>query len=499
MTINEHASLPSPEGKFPDYPPLSNFRKIMDEVENNVQAPRPMIYFSALSAIAIAVQGLFDVRKPNGQCVPLSLMLCTIAASGDRKTTTDNVFSRTIREFQEARDSIYKWEFKGWEFQNDVISSKSKELLRVIGRLAAQGEPVEEEEAKLMKLSKSRPTKPRRFKALYEDSTSEALFFGLSQDLPSAGLTSTEGGILNGRAFNDLAKQNSLWSGDSISVERKSSESYRVDGARLTVSMLVQPSAFDNYIKRHGEMARGSGLWARFLVSRPISMQGKRIIKNGTLSWEHCNEFSVRLLSYLERNVELLSNPGRVRGVIEFSPEACRRWISVYNAIEVEIKEGGRFFGMGDHASKLAENISRVAALLHVYEYGEGEISKETLDYAIKFCFWCSDQFREVFMAPTQLEVDVNKLREWFDEHWEMGYDYFPKTKLYQYAPKGIRTKSRLEPVLDYMRENGEIDFIHQGRLFCVELCSRSRANVTLPKSYFDGIGRDSSRRRRFL
>lgn len=40
---------------------------------------------------------------------------------------------------------------------------------------------------------------------LYDDSTSEALFCGLYENLSTAGIISSEGG-LKGRAFNDLPK-----------------------------------------------------------------------------------------------------------------------------------------------------------------------------------------------------------------------------------------------------------------------------------------------------
>ena len=73
-----------------------------------------------------------------------------------------------------------------------------------------------------MALDKEGPAKPKEFKVLYEDSTSEALFHGMYENLSTAGLISSEGaGVLEGRAFNDLSKQNAIWSGDSITIDRK--------------------------------------------------------------------------------------------------------------------------------------------------------------------------------------------------------------------------------------------------------------------------------------
>ena len=88
--------LPGREGFFPNYMPLPLLSAAVDEAQNNIKAPRPLIFSTALAAIAVAIQGLFDVRKPNGQRVPLSLMLLTIANSGERKSTVENVFLGAI-------------------------------------------------------------------------------------------------------------------------------------------------------------------------------------------------------------------------------------------------------------------------------------------------------------------------------------------------------------------------------------------------------------------
>ena len=178
--------------------------------------------------------------------------------------------------------------------------------------MTSSGVLSEEEEQRLFDHENHRPAKPKKFKLLYDDSTSEALFSGLNKSLPTAGLISSEGGgVLSGRALNDLSKQNAIWSGDSITVDRASAESYEINGARLTVSIMAQESAFKDYMDRRGEVSRGSGLWARFLVCNPRSTQGTRFIENGTMSWEYRDKFSARLVEILQKNIALLENPDR--------------------------------------------------------------------------------------------------------------------------------------------------------------------------------------------
>lgn len=98
--VKLHESLPRVGARFPRFVPCALLAAAVNEAEKNVQAPRALIFSGALTAISLVCQGLIDVCKPTGQCVPTSLMLLTIAGSGERKSTAENVFLGPIREFQ---------------------------------------------------------------------------------------------------------------------------------------------------------------------------------------------------------------------------------------------------------------------------------------------------------------------------------------------------------------------------------------------------------------
>lgn len=462
--------LPGVRQRFPSLAYMPLLKAAVDEAENNIQAPRPLIFFGALAAIAIGVQGLFDVRKPIGQCVPMSLMLLSIADSGERKSTAENIFIEPIRAFQKRKGIVYLAELKEWESRFKIWDTKRKVILKKIAKLTHDEECSKDAENRLMEHERNRPSKPRQFKLLYEDSTSEALFLGLNQNLSTAGLISSEGGgVLNGRALTDLSKHNAIWSGDAITVDRKTVESYEVVGARLTVSIMAQKSAFDEYVRRAGEKSRGAGLWARFLVCHPRSTQGTRFLKNNTASWECCNNFSMRMSEILELNSALLADPRPERQVINFSPEAGEMWLGVYNSIESKIKEGGRFHQMGDHASKLADNIARVAALLHCFENFEGGISCSTLQFSVNFCLWCSDEFYDLFLPKSQEELDAKALDEWLLDCWKSGDTWVCKNYIRQYGPNKLREKKRLDKALDKLYTERKVGFFMRGRVHYIE------------------------------
>lgn len=469
--VKLYDDLPRVGARFPRLSPCALLSGAVNEAESNVQAPRALIVSGALTAISLVCQGLIDVCKPNEQRVPTSLMLLSIAGSGERKSTAENVFLGPIRDFQRLEYKKYQESGTEWSAQVEVWKEKKKVILRKISKKADKGIDSSEDELFLFMHEKLKPIRPKQFKMIYDDATPEALFSGLHNNLPSAGLISSEGaGILNGGALNDLSKQNALWSGDSITVDRASVESYQLTDSRLTLSIMLQESAFKEYMGRRGEISRGSGLWARCLVCRPESTQGTRTIRDGSISWEKCNYFSARISELLIQNRALLESPEKERSVVYFSPEAKDRWRSVFNDIERGVREGGRFEQVKDHASKLADNIARVAALLHFFEGCEGDISCKVLDLAIDVCCWYSDQFFQIFVPPPQEDIDADDLVSWLRSHFGRSYGEVRKNKILQYGPGKLREKHRLGRALDVLLDRGFINVFREGKVTYIEL-----------------------------
>lgn len=450
--------LPCRGSQFPYLSKLPLLSAAVYEAERNIKAPLPIIFCAALTSIAIASQGVTDVCKPTGQRTPTSIMLLAIANSGERKSTAENIFFNPIRDFQLQQARIYQEAKKQWQVLHDIWSARRKALLNSITKNASLGLSTDDEEPQLLAHDELQPVMPKNFKLLYEDSTSEALFHGLHQNLPTAGLTSSEGGgVLGGRAFNDLSKMNAIWSGDSITVDRKSAESFSLTGARLTVSIMAQETAVSSYLTRHGELSRGSGVWARFLVCHPFSTQGQRPIYSTAPSWECREKFSARLTALLQQNLVLLVESNQEKQLINFMPEAAERWVWIANFIESEIRVGGRFEGAGDHASKLADNIARLAALFHCFEGFDGDISMETLNVAINVCAWCSDEFLKIFLPPPQIFIDAFNLNVWLNGMRARGIRYVRKNHIRQYGTNKTRGKNKLSDTLSFLEYQGTI------------------------------------------
>lgn len=457
--------LPEPGCEYPLFIPASIFAAAVDEVEVNIKAPRSLVISGALTAISLVAQGLIDVLKPNNQVVPASLMIAAVADSGLGKSTVQDAFLKSLRDFEVDKDAEFKRDMVQWKARLAIWERSKKELLRSFSKAQRNEIDSTDIEKEILSLEKNRPEKPRRFRMLYDDVTPQALFLGMYEDLPTAGLISDEAsGIMNGRAFKDFPKLNTIWSGGVIAVDRTSSESYRLAGARLTVSLMVQEKNFNNYLSRNGDLSRGAGLWARFLVCKPDSRRGTRLMESFSSSWQRTDEFNAKMSELLERNAQLQAQARSCREQIKFSPAASVLWMKVFNEIEVGMLKGGRYERMPDLASKLADNIARVAALLHFFEGKEGDVSVEILEFSVSLCCWFADEFKKIFVPPVQVEVDADELYQWLvTKRRAKGRD-IDKNDILQFGPNRMRKKEVISPILDYLVSINKI-IIHERRV----------------------------------
>lgn len=458
MNWQTSKALPDINSDFPDCSGFPVFGAAIREVEALIKAPGPLIVSGALTAISVVAQGVFDVCLPIEKNVPCTLFQLVVAESGERKSAVEGVFLSPIRKFQKIQNLLWEDHVLLWEAADEVWVVKWKVLKNKIRSASVAGKELDDFEATLQAHYKLRPKRPKKIKLLHGDFTLPALLSWMSQNVPVVGVISSEGG-LNGALFKDMHQLNSMWSGESVTVERKTTDSFEILNPRVTVSNMVQPSALEAFIKKHGDAARGSGLLARTLVLSPESTRGSRFLQKDSASWAVPEAFEANLEKLLDKNLLLLKSSDEEKEVVRFSPAAAERWRFVYNEIEAGIVEGGRFSGAGDLASKLSENIARVAALLHVFEGFKGGISLRTLEFSVAFCLWCSDEFYRVFMQPKEIDLDVEELRDWLRDKYLFGSYEIKNNEILQSGPRGTRTKKRRDAALDQLYALGLIDF----------------------------------------
>ena len=448
--------------------PLKLISKLLIDACNEArlitQAPEGMICMTAISAISQALQGVIDVKLPTGNIKPVSIMTMLIAESGERKSTVENLFRKGIKSFEKHELKAYQENLNRYKIELDFHKNKASKISKI--KNLGNDEVVK----KLLEHDNHQPIKPVRSMLNFEDSTPEALFSDLSQNIPNAFLGSSEGGILlNSRVMSQSASLNSIWSGDEITVNRKSEPFYTIDNARLTVSVMTQSSALDRFLKKTKDDVRGNGFLSRFLVCFPPSNCGSRQANGIVFTDKAVIAFNDRLNQLLEESAALEDYTSK--RVVEFTDEAKSIWFDVYNDIEGKMAPNGIYHQVKDHASKLCENIARLAALLQSFDRSsDDDITAETLIAAINLMGYFSSHFMAVFNAPPKHIVDEQKLLYWFATLRARGFRYLKRNKILQCGPIGTRNRRDLDATLINIQSKNIIQEIIVNKTRVVDL-----------------------------
>lgn len=428
------------------------------------KAPVEIVAASVLAVLATATQHIAHVRRPSGQTSPLSLALLTLAASGDRKTSSDDAAFVAIRTFEKAQADQHRAALKrheveliAWKAQRDGIALQIKQY-------TAKGAQTEDLVAQLMELQEKKPLPPSSTRLIYADTTPEALALGLHNNSKSAALVSNEASrLLFGPAMSNLSMLSELWSGNSVPIDRVSAESFLLD-ALLTTSLMVQPSEFERYLRTKNAHMRGSGYLARCLVARPISIQGYRELVQGEfVATEDIKRFHERIAELLQIN-----HTRPTGDMISFDPEASYAWTAFFNETETHQKPGCVYADITDFASKIADNASRISAIFSIYE------NKDTVDYlstcqAIAICNWYLTQFKVIFGTQsniTEEQQDAMMLEKWVNgcQRATDGFVYIERSKILQLGPNRLRNRERLHRALALLGYHGRVTQWKHGR-----------------------------------
>jgi outer membrane translocation and assembly module TamA len=118
-----------PSDDFPSITQSRLLKNAIDEALNITQAPEAMVYLTALSAVAAAIQGNVDVELPTGNICPVSLNTMIIAESGERKSTVENLLTKGIKSFnkdsiQKHQENLNEYKIKQGVYANQVAQIK---------------------------------------------------------------------------------------------------------------------------------------------------------------------------------------------------------------------------------------------------------------------------------------------------------------------------------------------------------------------------------------
>ena len=173
------------------------------------------------------------MSRDNQNTSPISLSFLPIAESGERKTSTDKAFSKSLREWQRDKAEETKDVVKKSVAQHAAWDSERTGLLTAIREAKRSSKPINGKSLDRLKndlesheLDEPEILYPPRL--FFEDTNAEALAYFAAKGYPSFSLWSDEAGLTIGshgmrddRMMGFLALLNRLWDGGEFEPSRK--------------------------------------------------------------------------------------------------------------------------------------------------------------------------------------------------------------------------------------------------------------------------------------
>jgi len=376
-----------------------------------------------------------------------------------------------IREFQ--RDFDYKFQKKlqkhqadyhFWNQQKRVIEKKIDRCLR--------DEKIEHIDALRLdqeQILKAEPKEPKGLKLQIDNTTSAAFLRFFDKYRPTTSIISDEGAsALTSFATANVGNLNNSWNGKALSVERTSSESFTIENPRLTVHLMLQPEIFQRALKKESNIWEESGLLARSLFSFPQSRIGMRKPPSGfERAYGGFGDFQEKIKKLLEESYsDSLSNP---YPPMRFSAEAIQVWNEYASLIESFMAQGGPLESVKAMASKISENIARMAAIFECFDSPAAPrgITEQSVLCAIDVCQWYLVEHYFYFHRnkSTPEESNADLLLHWLTKKaiWSTPTNIVPKKLIAKNAtPHFLRRSNVWQPALDYLERLGKVRLEYQ-------------------------------------
>ncbi len=205
----------------------------------------------------------------------MSLYLVTVATSGERKSTADRIASRAAEDRQAHLWERHADECRAFEDQQELWKRRRSEAVG------------EGDSAALGSLRGEQPQEPRRPVLTVEEPTTEALIDAAHRGQPTLGVFTDEGGIfLSGHSWHPERRLklcgvlSKLWDGTPYTDVRRGRPTVRIDGARVSLHLMMQPAMAQKLLS--DDTALEQGLLSRVLLAAPESTIGSRELADPT-------------------------------------------------------------------------------------------------------------------------------------------------------------------------------------------------------------------------
>ncbi|MGN4981004.1 YfjI family protein [Aeromonas dhakensis] len=444
------------------------------------KAPLLLIFSELLSVMSIVAQQLVDISPKKGMVFPTSLFFIVLASSGERKSTIDKYLMKVIYEFEKSMLEAYRREYEEFKVESELWEIKKTAITTALKRMSSQGSTeFSELDEKFKVHMRSKPMEPQKKRMLANDVSTAALKKMLIGHEVSLALMSDEAGsIFNGDLLKDSALFCSLWSNQPLIIDRANNSSAKIEGARLTMSLMIQPELFNTFNERHGETMRSSGFFSRVFFCQPESEIGKRydfglVTQHNMMPLDNFHATVHRLLALGQERV----TQGDKRDLLTLSPDAEWLWLEKYNQIEAAMAKGQWLEEYTEFGSKFMEQATRLAAVLHVFSHAqqiENVVEKETMETAIQLTELYFEHAMNLFKAPASLTLPDRRGAEVLLKWLYDNFNGMPikKSTIRRCGPYSIRNQKGLAEAINILLAEEHI------------ICFKKKQSISVILSY---------------
>jgi hypothetical protein len=368
-------SAPLPLGDVRRLPPFPvhalppTVGEMVGAVAEATQTDPGMAGTLVLGVLSACTGGRAEVEVRPGWREPTNMFVVVASPPGTRKT---GVFRSVMTPLLAAEKELVarSGPARAEAEITRSIAEKAAETARKKASSAATPEARQQETANAIDMAAAVeaievPPIPR---LLADDATPEAVAGLLAEHGGRLTIASPEGGIFDvmaGRYSNGVPSLDVFLkghAGDELRVDRRGRPAEYVPNPALTLALAVQPVVL-SAIGRNGAMS-GRGLLARFLYSIPENLVGRRRINPPPVPTLVQTRY-VEAVRDLAVQMAAWTDPA----VVTLSPEATGVFLAAETALEPRL--AGDLQPIVEWASKLMGVTARLAAVMHLAEYGE--------------------------------------------------------------------------------------------------------------------------------
>ncbi len=382
-------------------------RKVIEKISYYAQVPPAMAGQCILGGLSHMGQRFIDA--PIGHThMPASLYLITEGESGSGKSVAMKLSHYQINLYEREQYQIYLERLDEWEA--DKESLKGSELREFLAKNPRPHNPI----------------------SIFDDATIEPILDRfIDGEMNNASWTTDEAGqFFNGHtmkgdtAGNALSALTRLYS-DGIANRMRSQKNKHANprsqayDVRMTLLLMGQRVILEKALT--DPMMNGQGFLARAMIACPEDLRGQRIWNNPERRkqgpyddkdliayWQRCKS----LLDPAPINDPNLNQKGRVK-VCWHDIHAEQAFYNGMQAIEDRQARGHALEYLKAYASRMAENASRIASLMALFE-GRYSITADDIQRAFMLVeYSTSERLRYLDATPCSEQNDGEKLSSW--------------------------------------------------------------------------------------